>query len=193
MGYDQIFIKKVFVVIFFLTIFSFCHGCLFHQQKPSPTALDKSMPAIEQSIKVVDESRLRQGGALLVIPLTAGVGVSATSELERTSLMFVKGIHETLESTDIPVNVISEDISKADFVIKGHVLNFQQAQRRQYRFWKKGVTALGFEGRMIDNKTKHDIILFSLRVESSEMDVDTKNLGYELGKSLANAIIEKFR
>jgi len=50
--------------------------------------------------KIINASRLEQGGTLLILPFSAGEGVEANEKLDKSALMVVRGILDILDEEE---------------------------------------------------------------------------------------------
>ena len=183
--------KKTLPLVFLVFIISiYLIGCLAHQKQISSPSAHKGF---SEAVRVVDPGRLQQGGKLLIVPLTAGEGVAATIELDKTILMFIKGVADELSSASLPLTLITSDEgSLSDLMVRGHVIEFKKPQGLKSKIWNKGIT-LSFQGRMLDNKTKKEVLNFTLYKETKDTKADIKQLGYEMGQDFVKSISAQVR
>ncbi|MCK4882681.1 MAG: hypothetical protein KAS92_06635 [Candidatus Omnitrophica bacterium] len=134
--------------------------------------------------RIVDASRLRQGKNVAVIPFKAGVGVEANEELERITLMIVKGIADTFadDQRGLFTIVTAENLEAADFAIQGHVTGLKGPSKVKRWVLLKGHKMLGVDGKMIDAKTGETVAVFTDQVTSQAENY--KDLGHQIGKNI---------
>src|SRR3989338_2535899 len=94
-------------------------------------AVKTRTPAIKKTSgvqgRIIDKTLLQNSGNILVIPFEAGANVEATADLDKMSLMIVKGLIEDFEDRNLSFEIVnSDDAEKADYVVKGHVTKFDK-------------------------------------------------------------------
>jgi len=139
--------------------------------------------------RIVDAGRLQQGKNVAVIPFKAGVDVEANEELERVTLMVVKGNADTFADDQGGLfNILTaENSNEADFVIQGHVTNLKGPSRVSRWVLLKGHKMLSVDGKMIDAGTGEAIAVFTDQVTSKTESY--KDLGYRIGKNIGLFIL----
>jgi len=173
--------------ILFLSFFVGINGCIFNLSKTPSVVREEKAAGVN---KVVDVPRLKEGGKLAIIPFRAGAGVAATSDSEKASLMFVKGISEVLLANNSSVSIVAvTEADSADLLIKGHITSFKQPKGLRQRYLGGGQYAMTMEGKMVDQKTNQDVFYFSQHQNSKDKGTDVKELGYQIGKKIGEFIL----
>jgi len=177
----------LFYSILLLSFFIGINGCIFNLSKSSFVVREEK---VDGANKVVDVSRLKEGGKLAIIPFRAGAGVPATSDSEKASLMFVKGVSEVLLANNASLSIVAvTEADSADLLIKGHITSFKQPKGLRQRYFGGGQYALTMAGKMIDQKTNQDVFYFSQHLNSKDKEIDIKELGYQIGKKIGEFIL----
>ena|SRR3989338_9832535 len=165
----------------------FCCGCSIFPSKNKEVRLDEA----NSKAKVVDGARLKSGGGLVVIPFRAGSGIGQTEELERVSLMFVKGFVEVISERNGPLRTISpQEASRADFILKGHVTKLKQTKGMKKWLSKAKDFEMMMEGEMVDQKTGQTVFVFSDKRKVTQENQDFKALAYTIGQDLARLVLD---
>ena len=140
--------------------------------------------------KIIDRSRIKTGGKILIIPFKAGAGVEENSELEKISMLMVKGIAEELSLGKTPFQILnSEDYNDAEMIIQGHVVRLDQTRGvKQYLPGKKEII-LKVSGEVIDRKSKDRLMVFSQQRIGKEPSEDFKSLGGVIGHDIGRFIM----
>ena len=174
-----------------LTICCVLFGCASSPHGNSLAATDNN--TIDTN-KVVDASRLTKGGNLLIIPLRAGAGVPATEELDKISLMFVKGAIEALQKGHSPFKILNaSNAESADLIIKGHVIRLSESQGLKRWIKKEKRLDLGVDAEMIDEKTGQTVLYFLRQKTAIQKSEDYKSMAYDLGQDIGQFILNQLR
>ncbi|MFA5088971.1 MAG: hypothetical protein WC552_08080 [Candidatus Omnitrophota bacterium] len=140
--------------------------------------------------RVVDEKRLGEGGNLLIVPFSAGVGVVASDELEGISLMIVKGIAEVLLGSAAPLKILdAQSAHTADLILNGHIV--RKAERREGRklFLGGKNRRLGVKGEVIDRKTGKVVAYFTNEKIVGGAARDYRALGQAIGQDIGRFLL----
>lgn len=174
----------------------FCAGCAWLKGgEKSAGGLNAAVPETLSSGlisegKVVNASALARGGRLLVVPFTAGAGVEANEELDRATLMIIKGMADTLGENDPSFEVLSgEDASMADFILRGHVIRYRKPSILRRWVMRDRRARLEVEGRLLNARSKETILLFAHARERAEGAGADKDLGYAIGEDLGRFLL----
>ena len=179
----------------FLLIFPFfvC-GCIFFpHKKPSPLQEVKESGS-DFSAKVTRGWLLKKEGmSLMIVPFTAGVGVVADKDLDRLSLMIVKGIMDTLQKQNTPFKILpASQAQDADFVVRGHITGRARARARVNWISYSQKYSLSVDARMTERATDNLILMYSRQRETpsaKEKQDDEMNLAWQLGQDIAEYIL----
>lgn len=171
-----------------LLIFFCVMGCSHRGVGPYAPRFSPSQERITRDNKVIDISRLKAGGRLVVVPFHAGPSVGATPESEKVALMFVKGVSEVLMTNNSPLRIVSaQEADSADLLIKGHITDLKQPQGVKRLLF--GRYRLAMEGKMVDLKTNRDVLYFSGCKDSIEKATDLKEIGFQIGIEVGHFIL----
>lgn len=141
--------------------------------------------------KIVMESRLQQGGNLLIVPFKAGTGVEASDELDKAALMIVKGITEKLKEDETLLKIVSaEHAETADLEIKGHITQFERPRGMKKWLPKQDSLRLSLEGQLIDLKNGGPVALFSHHAILKLKQDENKAAIYQIGSGIGRFIQE---
>ncbi|OGX06943.1 MAG: hypothetical protein A2Z88_04005 [Omnitrophica WOR_2 bacterium GWA2_47_8] len=176
-------------------VYAFCSaGCAWFKRKPAPAKAEPpSSESRDEEFQTLNRARLKEGGNLLIVPFSAGVNVEATDELEAVSLYIVKGIGETLMAGNGPLKVLTEgDLNQADFVFQGHITKLGTTHSLTEILKPKSLY-LSVKGEMLEQKTGKVLFYFSRNIFGAEGKDDFKTLGDELGKGVANYLMEDLK
>ena len=146
---------------------------------------------LPNSSKIIDKDLLKKGGKIAIIPFVAGPGVEADDQLDKISLMLVKGIAEELQASG-PFEIVTGDAAnEADFILEGRVTSVAQTAK-----WEKWATVtlqnnvvLGVKGRITDVKSKEVLAVFSNDRTSRRARQNHQELGLMLGHDIGKFIL----
>ncbi len=184
-------IQKItkFYFLLFLLVSS---GCLFHHAKNEQAVLPTTRSV---SIgQVVDLSKIQKGGNLLIVPFRAGVGVEETTNLQKISLLIVKGISEVIEENNLPFTVLNaSNAQSADLIMKGHVTRFSETGKTKKWLPTQKKVSFGIEGDIVDRETGNVILHFSHQKIAREKNEDIKSLALNVSRDVGFFIAEQFK
>lgn len=186
---------KIFILCFSLLIF--CWGCATGNTKHSSKKENLKEPESDYSAVVLRPSFLKEKGAsLIVVPFTAGVGVEANKDLDRLSLMIVKGMIDTLNKDGVHFKIFpAEEADQADFIIQGHITH--RINPRALRGWmfRPQEAVLSMEAKMTERKSGDLILIYSRQRQARSKDVIVREgemtLAEHLGQDIAQYILEQ--
>ena len=154
-------------------------------EKPRTTKVE----GFADTNKIIASDRLKQGGKLLIIPFKAGAEVEASDELNKITLMMVKGIAEELQASNVPFKILtSEDADCAELIIKGHVVRMSKAGGIKKWLPGKNIINLKVVGVLLERESQDRLAVFSMQKSLNESQEDFKLLGYSLGKDIGRFI-----
>ena len=178
-------IAKILMLIILCSVFA---GCALFLKNEKNTKRNE----LEEIRKVTDMARLQKGGSLLIIPFRAGPGVVATEELDRISLMFVKGVIEILEKNSSPFKILNaSNADTADLVMKGHVVRFAELGKKRSWIPIARSLDLSFEGKIIERETGRVVFYFARRRTSPPKFGDYKSMAYDMGKEIGQFLLDQ--
>ena len=129
----------------------------------------------------------------MIVPFTAGVEVVADKDLDRLSLMIVKGITETLQKQNTPFKILpASDAQNADFVIQGHITGRERSRARVNWISYSQKYSLSVDARMTERATGDLILIYSRQRETpsaKESQDNEMNLARQLGQDIAEYIL----
>ena len=142
--------------------------------------------------RLMDKMQLIKGGNLLIIPFKAGPGVLANDELNKISLMFVKGVSEILKEQHLSINLLSAaNENKAQLVMKGHITKLQTSKSPTRWFSGVQMLEINFDGEIVEQKTENVLYHF-LRYRSEVSKAkDHRALAYEMGQDVGRYLAEQ--
>jgi hypothetical protein len=142
--------------------------------------------------QLVDLERLSSGGKVLVFPFAAGVGVEAGGQLDKASLMVIKGLSDVFEREDkggLFTILTDENAREADLVIQGHITDIKISSKIGRWGLLKKVKRLSVEGKMLEMNSGKTVAIFSDQTRTGDPDEDLKALGYRLGQNIGKFLL----
>ncbi len=171
-------------------------------------------PELDYSAVVLRPSFLKkEGTSLIVVPFTAGVGVEANKDLDRLSLMIVKGVIDTFNKDGVHFKIFtSEQTDKVDFIIQGHITHRVNPEARRGWMFRPQEAVLSVEAKMTERKSGNLILIYSRQrqaqllmksgvlrkgrgAQSKDVIVreDEMTLAQHLGQDIAEYILEQVK
>jgi hypothetical protein len=145
-------------------------------------APSKAKSSLEDS-RILDKEKFNKGGRLLVVPFTPGVNVAANEELDRVSLMIVRGIADSLNDNAHFIVLNSGNADTADLILEGRIVAMTKpGQIKKLVSKKKKYIAI--EGKLIDAKSGDIVCYFTDREESQSRKQPFADLGSSIGQDI---------
>lgn len=174
----------------------FCSGCAwFHPRQDASAAVNaeqnpSSRPAWVRTGKILDGQLLRQGGKVFIVPFKAGVNVVADDELDKISLMMVKGIAEAIKENGAAFEILGPDRAReADWIVSGYVTGVGRPSRLIRWIFQKRRISLQVEGRMVQSPSQKNVAVFTDEERANPREKDHKQLGYDIGRDIGRFIV----
>ena len=175
-----------------IILFIFGHGCSWLGiHKSRETLPESANPYISKSSKIVDKALLKKGGKVAIIPFVAGPNVEANDELDKISLMIVKGLAEELGVSGVFEIVTGEAAKEADFILDGRITSIGKTPS-----WEKVATAslknnvkLAVQGRIVTVTSKDLVLVFSDDRSGRQNQQTHQQLGLSLGQDIGKFIL----
>lgn len=183
------------LIILFLPVFSSCSILSDKQDIPQTRELWKTGGVDEevshvQYGRIINDESFRQGGELLILPFKPGEGVEYCEDLDKVSLMIVRGFVDIFEERQLKTNldlIFSESENDARFVIDGYIVDVVDSKKFLWVFGKKR-KALKVEGKLKDTLTDTTVAVFKDILESVEEE-EMKSLARRIGQNIGKFII----
>ncbi len=186
-------IKNLIYRVLVLFILLPLSACSFFNK--SQRVVNNDIPSYVHQGKVVDWDRLLKGGRLVIVPFYPGENVAATNDLERISLMIVKGVSEAIKQSNVPIEVLfAEEAAQADLKMTGLITKLSTTDR----WWKifqhqKQHKVIEIQGRMAQIDNDNPVLIYSHRIDTSKSADSFVNLGYVIGQDVGNFIVMSFQ
>ncbi len=179
------------VCVFLSLVLLIGPGCGWFHRSVQADHLSSS-PDSSSSIQVISEDRLQRGGRLFIVPFKAGEGVEASEELEKISLMIVKGIGETLKLRSDRWEILSSERSaEAEIILRGHLTQFKKPSRLKKWIFREKNIVLGIEGRLTDPIDGQIILRFTYQKTAPQQNEDILSLDLKIGEEIGELILLK--
>ncbi len=183
-----VFFVKIFLCFFLLFGTSTFIGCSSHASvKAAHDVVGSSL----DHARIFQKEKLAKGGNLLVVPFSAGENVESSDELDHISLMIVKGISDVLAAQDQPFKLmVYENAQKADFVIKGRIVQVQE-QNNSMKLWQRKIHkfSLKAEGTILEVESEEVLAKFSLVKTTKDQMNQFEGLGYTMGQEIGRFLL----
>ena len=182
---------KIVLPVSLILLFSI--GCALLPAQKNP--LENKEPYTLHSANIMRPALLKEGRSIVVVPFSAGPNVEATQDLERVSLMIVKGTVGALNDNSHLKVFSSADADKPDLVIQGHITH-REIDAKGARKWllfhsKENVLAL--EARVTERTTGNLVVIFSQQRKADIHQKDELTLAREMGKEIAEFLLKQLK
>lgn len=149
--------------------------------------------AASMSGSVVDEALLLEGGDLALVPFKAGSKAEANDELDRLSMMVLKGIKESLDENDqnISLHVVNETEAKPQIVLEGYFEEYSKTNRVSRMMMHPNKSTLTLEGDLWLVSTGKRLLTFSIKKKFNPKKEKSMDIAYAMGKEIGRFIVSK--
>ena len=177
--------KLFYAGVIFFTVFPSI-SCSWFPQKPAPN--DKFIPIY--SGRVLNAKEDLRSAKVLIVPFKAGEGVESTGELDKVSLMIVKGIAEALDAGGLSIENLSEkNQGEAQYVIQGHIMRYQSPSKIKRIMPFQRAVVLSVKGKMMKVGSRRPVLVFEEEQQAKDRKNDGKYLGYVAGQNIGKFIL----
>ena len=184
-------VKRNFCLIFIFVMLSLSGCSWFHHRSTISSASSEFNPYVKTG-KIVDAQRLKAGGRVVIVPFKAGADVEADQELDKISLMIVKGFTDIVNSSGKQIKVdLDQELSKADFIVEGHITGFVKPSTLKRWMPMKSKLTLSVKGKMMDINSGKTLALFTDIQNSNSQNKDIRQLGLIIGQNIARFLLSK--
>lgn len=159
-------------------------GCTFFQSKPARIASEAP-----QTVRgrILDKDRFLIGGDILLIPFSPGEGVVADQQTERTALMIVKSLAETLQHSALRWHVLgASEATEADIIVQGYITEMHSPSK--WGWFGAQRIGLAVEGKITDTRTG-DVLAEFKHTADGRPEEGFLSLGERVGRDLAAFIL----
>lgn len=178
--------KIIFLGVILAVSFS---ACSWFSHAKNVVTTPNSSESIEKS-KVVNASRLKEGGKVAMLAFKAGVGVEATEQLDKTSLEVVKGFSDFLAEHSSPLRFVGADAAEeTTFVLSGNFSSIDVVSSLWPWAQTKITISLTIDGKLQDATTKETIAVFNFKRKFFGKKADLYQLGYLLGQDIGQFLV----
>jgi hypothetical protein len=170
-------------------LFVMSSGCF--SSTPKRSSLRTHSDDVSAAGKIIKESEFKKGGSLAILPFKAGVNAEATPQLDRVSLMIVKGLIDYLSEEKTPFTILkTQDQGQPDLVIDGYINDFVEPGKMKRWVMQNKKAVLSVDGYMEIPSTKERIMIFQHKRMMTDPQKDGLDLAYQTGQDLGRFIVE---
>ena len=169
-------ILRMLVLVLFVFVASCAHAPVVKKVADLPVAVTGS---------VLNQPLLAQGGDLALVPFKAGPGAEANDELDRISLMVIKGIKDSIEHQNTSFRIVDATDSQPKIALQGYVQEFSKSRRMM----GSKEDSLNLVGEVWLISTGERILNFSTQRKFNPKKEKPTDAAYELGHEIGDFII----
>jgi len=163
-------------------------GCSFFAKRPIKATTHRvSIPTLDG--KVVQPEILRKGGKILVVPFSPGPQTEASDELDKLSLMIVKGIADVFQPGGPFVILDDTNADTADLLIKGKIMEVRKATHHPKWLPHSNLLLISVEGKVIDRAGSSVVAVFSHSRKVSRKKENMEDLAVDVGRDIGKFIL----
>ena len=141
--------------------------------------------------KVIKEDVFKKGGTLVILPFKAGVNAVASPQLDRVTLMIVKGAVDYLAEQKTPFKVLTtEDQGSPQLVIEGYVDDLSHSGKMSRMAMRPKTTTLSVNGQMVISGTHDRVLIFQQTKSIPDPKRDGLDIAYQTGQDLGRFIVD---
>lgn len=173
--------KQIFNFLLIL-LFITTQGCSFFKRR-EPSA---HPPVVGlQTKRILNPQKFSLGGSVAIIPFKAGSNVEAGEELDRISLMFIKGVADVLADEPRFNLLLGDEANEADFLIKGYITTVE-TRRNMVTFGKS--FEVGVKSEVLDRFSGEVLAYFNETKVLDYKDITHQQVSFILGQDLGSFI-----
>lgn len=174
---------------FLLVVVCALTSCSFFK-KSDATPVERRQISSDKEFIVVNNEKFSRGGGLLVLPLTAGVDVPATDQLDRISLRIVQGMVEAIQGQPGKFKLLmADDGDAADVFVRGHITRFSATSKVTKVIPGHQRKILAVAGEVLDAKTRQVLFKFVLKRKTETAKESWEDLGLRVGTEIGGRIL----
>jgi hypothetical protein len=172
-----------FLGLYLLILFLGC-GCAARSQQGLPY---QSLSGIGVQGKILQPDILAAGGKVLIVPFSAGVYTAASEELDRASLVMMRGMIDGLNDASgrfQVLDLVRGDGTQPDIVITGNIERFEVRKNWMRYFGRSRERLIEFHARVVDQRGEL-LAVFSYVLKTRYQDMTQTDFllkaGYDAG------------
>ncbi len=174
--------KNLLLILLIVLCVSGCFG-----RKPS-IQNNISSPALQVTGNLVDPEKFRSGGKLGIIAFKAGPQAESNEQLDRLSVMLIKGIREGLAGAKTAL-LITDDEDKSDLVMEGYIEEYLSPSQFARMILRKKNMRLSVSGEIWYKGTGKKVLTFATSKKIIGPKVNINDEAYQMGLSIADYIM----
>lgn len=135
---------------------------------------------------LVNLKRLNEGGKVGLLMFKAGPRAEANEQLDRVSLMLIKGIRESLDRRRTPLT-ITTDQAQADLVLQGYVEEFSRPGKFDRWVKRRDKGRLSVSGEVWQQESGTKVLTFASSDDISKTE-NALDVAYKMGRAIGDFI-----
>ena len=139
---------------------------------------------------VLDTAELAQGGPMALAPFKAGPQAEANEELDRLSMMILKGIKDSLDNQRTSLRVSEED-KQPRMVLEGYVQEFSRTTRLSRVLWRPDRDSIVLVGEIWLSSSGKRLLNFVARKKFNPKKERLMEVVYHMGRDIGDFIAAK--
>lgn len=167
-----------------------CSSCVFASKKKKPVKTVVLVDVQEVSVTgtVLAADVLAEGGAIALVPFKAGPGAEATDELDRISMMMIKGIRESIADKKSSLKVVEPTEESPRIAMQGYIEEYSKTGRLKRMMLRPNQSSLVVAGEVWLISNGQRLLSFSTDKRFHSKKEKAVNVAYALGREIGDYI-----
>ncbi len=132
---------------------------------------------------------MHKGGTLGLSAFKAGPGAEANDQLDKLSLMLIKGIRDVLTQRTTVWHIADAGQDNVDFVLDGYIEELSQSGKFSRLILRKNKTNLSVDGEIWSQATGGKVLVFAsseiINIKKQELMDQAYAMGQAIGEFIA--------
>ena len=182
------------IIVVFLGVFMLA-SCAHSPKVKRETKVHKKVhksEVVEQKSSVtgsvLDSQLLVQGGNIALVPFKAGPNAEATDELDRLSLMIIKGIQDSLEHQKTSLHVVDAADGQPKIALQGYIEEYSKTGNLSRMMMRPNKNSLSLVGEVWLISNGQRLLNFSTDKKFNPKKEKPMDVAYVLGKEIGDYI-----
>lgn len=181
---------RLFTYMICLSCIVVLSSCVFGGKKTKAPKTVVPVETEQASVTgtVLDAQVLAQGGTIALVPFKAGPGAEATDELDRISMMMIKGIRETMALKGEALKVVEPAEESPRIAMQGYIEEYSKTGRLKRLMLRPNQSSLRVTGEVWLISNGQRLLSFSTDKRFYPKKEKVLNVAYALGREIGTYI-----
>ncbi|MBF0490869.1 MAG: hypothetical protein HQL15_09735 [Candidatus Omnitrophica bacterium] len=176
-------VLNVFKRVLIVAIFSFVYVSSAYAATKQK-GVEEKVDSVVGSL--LDRETLGQGGDIALVPFKAGAKAEANDELDRLSLMIIRGIKESLDAQKNAFHVVDPEKTQPRMALQGYIDEFSKTGKLRKMMFRPAESCIALEGEVWLISNGQRLLSFSEERRFNPKKEKTLSVAYDMGRSIGD-------